>query len=102
MISKNTKEMISIIKRCLKDQPVEKAWLFGSYSRGEEQQDSDVDILVKYDDGATITLFTISRIMLILKKELKRKVDLVEEECLLPFAAETANKDKLLIYERKS
>ncbi len=101
MVSKKTKEMISVIQRCLKDQPVEKAWLFGSYSRGEELSDSDVDILVKYDENASITLFTISRIMLMLKKELNRQVDLVEDDCLLPFAAETANKDKLLIYERK-
>ena len=27
-------------------------------------------------------------------------VDLVEEGCLLPFAAETADRDKILIYER--
>ena len=26
-------------------QPVEKAWVFGSYSRGEESRESDIDIL---------------------------------------------------------
>lgn len=31
-----------------KTQPVEKAWLFGSFSRNEERPDSDVDILVKF------------------------------------------------------
>ena len=28
-------------------QPVEKAWVFGSYSRGEESRESDIDILVR-------------------------------------------------------
>ena len=31
---------------------------------------------------------------------LNQKVDLVEEGSLLPFAQETANNDKILIYER--
>ena len=26
-----------------KTQPIEKAWVFGSFSRGEERDDSDVD-----------------------------------------------------------
>ena len=28
-------------------QPIEKAWVFGSCSRGEETKDSDIDILVR-------------------------------------------------------
>jgi len=40
--------------------------------------------------------------MLNMKKALGKEVDLVEEGCLLPFAAETADKDKILIYERGS
>lgn len=35
-----------------------------------------------------------------LEELLKRKVDLVEEGTLLPFAQESANHDKILIYER--
>ena len=40
----NKQQMINF-----KTQPVLKAWFFGSYSRGEERPDSDVDILVKLD-----------------------------------------------------
>jgi len=40
--------------------------------------------------------------MLDIKKVLGKDVDLVEEDQLLPFAQESANKDKLLIYERES
>ena len=42
-------EMIKTIQDYFKTQPVLKAWLFGSYARGEETPDSDVDILVVFD-----------------------------------------------------
>ena len=100
MLSKNTMEILPIVQQCLANQPVEKAWLFGSYSRGEEQSDSDVDILVRYNQE--VSLFTISRIMRQIEKAIGRKVDLVEEGCLMPFAESSANRDKLLIYERAS
>ncbi len=32
-------------------QPISKAWLFGSRSRGDFREDSDYDILVSFDDG---------------------------------------------------
>ena len=46
MLSKNVQEMIPKIQQYLASQPIEKAWLFGSCSRGEETPKSDVDLLV--------------------------------------------------------
>ena len=37
-------KIIPILRRC----DVEKAALFGSYVKGEEREDSDIDILVKF------------------------------------------------------
>ncbi len=102
MLSKDVQEMIPKIQQYLATQPIEKAWLFGSCSRGEETQKSDVDLLVRYKDSDALSLFDITRIMVSLKKIVNKPVDLVEEDCLLPFAQKTANHDKLLIYERKS
>lgn len=79
--------------------PISKAWLFGSYSRGEESADSDVDILVVFDENANISLFKYADIICQLESILNHKVDLVEKGSLLPFAQETANKDMVLIYE---
>lgn len=45
----STQNMIDIIADYFKTQPVLKAWLFGSYARGEETPKSDVDILVVFD-----------------------------------------------------
>ena len=96
----DTQQMIQQIAEFFKTQPVQKAWLFGSYSRGEERPDSDVDILVRYDENERISLMTITHMMNELKKAINRPVDLVEEDCLLPFAKESVNRDKYLIYER--
>lgn len=35
------------LKKYFATLPIIKAWLFGSFSRGEKTQDSDVDIMVK-------------------------------------------------------
>ena len=47
-----TQTMTQVIAEYFKTQPILKAWLFGSFSRGEEHPDSDVDLLVIYDDKA--------------------------------------------------
>ncbi len=102
MLSKNVQEMIPKIQQYLASQPVEKAWLFGSCSRGEETPNSDVDLLVRYKDSDAMSLFDIAGIMVSLKEIVKKPVDLIEEDCLLPFAQKSANRDKILIYERKA
>ena len=101
MLSKNVQEMIPKIQQYFASQPIEKAWLFGSCSRGEETPKSDVDLLVRYKRDDKFSLFDIAGIMVGLEDILHRQVDLVEEDCLLPFAQKTANHDKVLIYERK-
>ena len=93
--------LIDNIRQYLSTQPVKKAWLFGSFSRGEETADSDVDILVEFDrTGQPVTLLTYARIWRELRERVGREVDLVEEGTLKPYAAESANHDKRLIYER--
>lgn len=72
--------------------------MFGSYSRGEEKDGSDVDILVAFDKDAKISLLKYADIVCQLEALLKLKVDLVEEGTLFPFAQQTVNEDKILIY----
>ena len=95
----STKLIQQTIADYFKTQPVKKAWLFGSFARGEETPLSDVDILVVLDHSQPVGLKFFG-MWSDLEKLLDRKVDLVEEGELLPFAAETANHDKKLIYER--
>ncbi len=92
--------MIPKIQDYLKDKPVDKAWLFGSCSRGEETVTSDVDILVTFSHDAHISLMKYASYVCDLEDILHRNVDLVEEGQLLPFAVASANRDKILIYDR--
>lgn len=95
-------EIIPKIAEIFSSQPIDKAWLFGSFSRGEETPESDIDLLVRFDNTAGVTLLTYARIYRMLRDTLNREVGLVQEGTLKPFAAETADKDKVLIYERKN
>ncbi len=97
-----TQAMTHKITDYLKTQPVLKAWLFGSYARGEETADSDVDLLVVYDRSQPIGMFRYARMHREMEELLGRKVDLVEEGTLRPAAYVNANREKKMIYERKN
>ena len=96
----STKTMTKMIAEYFKTQPVLKAWLFGSFARGEETAHSDVDLLVAFDHSTPIGLFAYARMHRELEERLGRKVDLVEEGTLRPAAEKTAKKDMKIVYER--
>jgi len=98
----STQMMQQTIAEYFKSQPVLKAWLFGSFARGEETPSSDVDILFVPDrSGKPFTLFTHGGMLMDLQELLGRKVDLVEDGSLRPYAAESANRDKISMNEMK-
>jgi len=88
------------IAEYFKTQPVVKAWLFGSFARGEETPESDIDLLIQFDHSTPIGLFAYARMRRELEECLHCKVDLVEEGTLRPAVAVTALKDMKIIYER--
>ena len=95
-----TQAINKVIADYFKTQPIVKAWIFGSFARGEETPQSDIDLLVVYDDKARVSLLKHASMINDLEELLDRSVDLVEEGTLLPFAEGSANRDKKLIYER--
>lgn len=103
MISKNIRSIIPVIQEFMSEQPILRAWLFGSCSRGEETPDSDIDILVDYDNSeGMVSLFKMGGILMDLSDLLGRKVDLVENRGVFDFARKSIDRDKILIYERLS
>lgn len=90
-----------IISNYCKTKPVLRAWVFGSFSRGEEREDSDIDILVELMPGTMMGL-GFCEMICDLEDSLQRPVDLVRKGCILPFARESIDHDKILIYERAS
>ena len=95
----STQAMTRLIADYFKTQPVVKAWLFGSFARGEETPLSDVDLLVQYDQGG-ISLLKHAAMVCELEKILERPVDIAEDGTLRPRLVERVNQDKKLIYER--
>ena len=98
----STQAMTQTIAEYFKTQPVLKAWLFGSYARGEQTPLSDVDILVEFDDKARVSLLKHAAMICDLEKILDRAVDIVPDKKLLPRIRKSVNQDKQLIYERAS
>lgn len=72
--------------------------MFGSYARGEETPDSDVDIIAVFDDD--VSLLGHIGIMMGLEERIGKKVDLVTDGTLFPRVAKEVEKEKILIYER--
>ena len=99
MSTATTKNIIPLIAKYFASQPVKKAWLFGSYARGEETPESDVDILVQLDYTQPIGI-RYFKMICDLEEKLGRKVDLVDERGLMPFARPYVDNDKILMYER--
>lgn len=91
---------LDIIKKFFSKEPIVKAWLFGSFARGEERADSDVDILVQFDRDAKVGLLRHADILLRLEQLLHRKVDLVPENSIYPELRQSINSSRILIYER--
>ncbi len=97
----STQLMNQRIAEYFKTQPVVRAWLFGSFARGEETPLSDVDILVVLDRSQPIGL-KFYGMWTDLEQLLDRSVDLVTDGSLADFARESVERDKILIYERSA
>ena len=89
---------IEIIRNYFADKPVLKAYLFGSYSRNEADNDSDIDILVDLDYSKHIGLGFV-QMKLDLEQRLQKPVDLVSSQGVTDRILPYINKDKQLIYE---
>jgi len=90
---------IQAIKEYFSGQPVIKAYLFGSFSRNEADQDSDIDILVDLDYSKHIGLGFIE-MQSGLQKKLDRKIDLISSKAVSKYIQPFIETDKVLIYER--
>lgn len=96
------KTIINTISDYFANQPIEMAWIFGSYARAEEDHTSDIDILVNFSPDSEMTLFKYIHIVNDLKALTGKNIDLVEDGQLKQFAKGSAENDKILIYEREA
>ena len=102
------KEIVSIpyIKKCLREilekskkvKDINKAYLFGSYARGEETSLSDVDIRLEVNDN--FTLFDLTEIAYNLEEKLNKKVDIITSGNLDELLYEEIKKEEICIYSK--
>ncbi|MDQ3099604.1 MAG: nucleotidyltransferase family protein [bacterium] len=75
-------DLKSNIVPILKMANIKKAALFGSYVRGENTKNSDVDILIEYPPNTS--LFDVAELKYLLEEKLKKPIDLVNYTSIKP------------------
>jgi len=80
----------------LKKNKVVRAGIFGSYARGENRKNSDVDILVEINDKG-FNILDMAKLKILLEKTLNKKIDLVEYSMIHPLIKKTALSEEIRI-----
>lgn len=93
-------EQIKKIATYFETKPVLRAYLFGSYAKGQATENSDVDILVDLDCSQPIGLELI-QMRIDLQELLSKQVDLISSRGLLKHVKPNIDAEKKLIYARK-
>lgn len=93
--NKEIEEIKSKIVPVLRKNKVTKAGIFGSYSRGEQKKNSDIDILINLPKN--VSLFDFVGLKLKLEDILGKKVDLVEYSTIKPLIKQTILNEEIKI-----
>jgi predicted nucleotidyltransferase/plasmid maintenance system antidote protein VapI len=94
-------ELILCLKNEIKQfSKVQKAWIYGSFSRNEDGPQSDLDIAIQADES--LSYFDLAEIQYQLEKALNRKIDLGFIDSFKPYIFENLKPDLKLVYERQT
>jgi predicted nucleotidyltransferase/plasmid maintenance system antidote protein VapI len=95
------KTILNTIKNYFeKNENIRKAWLFGSFSRGEDDYKSDIDVMIEVPEDSKFSLFDLAEIQYQLEKLILKKVDVVMKDGVKPQIMERIIPDLKIIYER--
>ena len=78
---------------------VKELYIFGSYVRGEQKKDSDIDIMVEFEKGKK-TFNNYMDLKFFLEELFERKVDLVIKEAVKPKLKEYIYNEAVNVKER--
>lgn len=92
-------DISAAVSRVLSRYDVREAYLFGSFARGDQTPDSDIDLRLVCGDS--MTFGTLSEISLELEKELGREVEIVTNppEHMRPSFRKNIEQDEVRLYE---
>ena len=77
---------------------IKEVYLFGSYSRNEQNKNSDIDLRVEFDEGTT--MLDVSSFRIDMEDMLKKEIHVLSTNSDDPFLEEIKN-DEILVYKRK-
>ncbi|MFP3880475.1 MAG: nucleotidyltransferase family protein [Dehalococcoidia bacterium] len=84
------------ITQVLTEQGATKVAIFGSYARGEERPESDIDVIVEFSENKS--LLELVRIEGELSEALGIKVDLLTEKSISPYLIDIVRQQMEVIY----
>ena len=93
------KLIYTALKPYIEEFGISKIAVFGSYARGEDKPDSDIDIIVNMSNHFGIYKFI--GLKQSLEDKLGKRVDLVEPQCLEPLIKDEVLSQAITIYEQR-
>ncbi len=78
-------------KRFEKEYGIKKIYLFGSVARGEDKENSDIDLMVEFRENATI--FEYMEFEEVIKKRFGKEVDLATMDMIKPLIVKSVKRD---------
>ena|SRR3989344_3801134 len=94
-INKKTNQIKRKILPTLRKHDVVRAGIFGSFVRGEDISQSDLDILVEF--SKSISLFDLIGLQMELEKKIHKKVDVVPYNSIDPYLKDRILKEEVNI-----
>ncbi|HBE44953.1 MAG TPA: hypothetical protein DDW17_05745 [Deltaproteobacteria bacterium] len=92
----NKKDIFEKITQLLKNEGARKIAIFGSYARGKERSESDLDIIVEFSGRKS--LLELVRIERELSEAVEKKVDLLTEKSISPYLIDIIKREMEIIY----
>ena len=93
-------EIEKILKKILKNQPVYKVILFGSYAKHCATKNSDIDLLI--DTNSELKGFALLKLILAIQEELQKEIDCFEKYEIIPNSKidEEIKNTGVVVYEK--
>lgn len=95
------KEIINRLASGIKNfEAIHSAWIYGSFSRGDDSPESDIDVAIKADEK--FSYFDLAEVKFQLEKQVNRKIDIGFFDTFKPYILDYVKPDLKLIYERQT
>lgn len=93
---------LEALRQYARTKPISRMYIFGSFARGEQTPESDVDFLIEVRPDSKFSLLDLSRMYRELSQLLGRSVDIATPPMIGKYIRDSVFKDLVLVYEADS